>query len=269
MNDAPILRSKVFSAGTKFIVSEDTKDTIFGPGTTGFISYINGADRDYPNVIHYRAVITKRGKAGKERLEIGDLSTPVFDLEKEKVVDSLPDQKRKAYVHIEPVNIGPSVANLDTIDFIGWAAANTLYINKLSTKSKYKQVWPGDPNHPLNVARDAHKMFSVSPDETKKLFDTKEMRDLIIVTMHITGSTLVRSVMYYIMKASEIELSAITNICHVLGEPVPEEFIEDFKWYAKKNALLEYISKVFGSEEHMKKVIDTGAIKSVNEFFNN
>ena len=69
-SDDSILKSGVMISGAKFTVSDDSTDGTFGPGTTGFMAFVKGKDKDYSNVFFKRAVITRRGKTGKPRINV-------------------------------------------------------------------------------------------------------------------------------------------------------------------------------------------------------
>ena len=50
MKDIP--HGNIFTTGRKFVVTDETVDGVFGPGTTGMMSYIKGVDTTCPNVLY-------------------------------------------------------------------------------------------------------------------------------------------------------------------------------------------------------------------------
>lgn len=208
-----MMKSNIVNPGSKFVVSPKTEDTTLGPGTTGFISFVMGRDRDYSNVVHYRTIITRRGKAGKERLESFDLSTPIFDLGDDSIHRIMPDEKRKNYVHLE---IEPKQGNLlefKDIDFLGWGFAYVTFLRKLSAKVKPNNPWPSINNdHILNVFLNIQEYYAESPEETKKQFTRDESRrELIYYARLLESSVAVYSVMYK-AKMSQLEYIAVKSI---------------------------------------------------------
>ena len=231
------LTSQIFSTGTKFVVTDDTKDSTFGPGTTGFISYIKGYDQDYSNVVYLNTVIVKRGKGGKKRIDNSDLTTPIFDLNDENFLKIMPEEKRRYYVHIE---LAPSheraVQNMPEIDFLGWANAQARYIQKLSTRAKHVSVWPSSSDHFLNriLNIDGNYGDGIGDDLTNNIFREKFTKGI-----RMMEATLVKCSLLYMYKISELERKAITDLCAEglnIGDPsVMNETLDSFT--KKQNAL--------------------------------
>lgn len=211
MSEIIPLNSQIFSPGTKFIVTENTKDNTFGPGTTGFISYVKGHDQDYSNVVYLQTVILKRGKNGKKRLDNSELSTPVFDIEDENLVKVMPEEKRRYYVHIEPViYCEKDVLNMTDMDFIGWSHCQSMYVNKLSRRSSLMNSWPEDGNHYLNKILNINEFFT---EDIINEYSGNEFRQKFTKIIRILEATLVKSALIYLVKTSEIEKRAISELC--------------------------------------------------------
>lgn len=205
------LNSQIFNTGTKFIVTEDTKDNTFGPGTIGFISYVKGHDQDYTNVVYLNTVIIKRGKTGKRRISNSEISTPVFDFKDDNLSKVMPEEKRRYYVHIEPVSSYEcSVQSMSDIDFLGWSYAMVKYMQKLSTRAKHIMVWPTDPAHFLNQILNISENYMETMDSS---LTNPEFRDKFIKKIRMMESTLVRSALLYMCRVSEIENRAIIDLC--------------------------------------------------------
>lgn len=231
------LTSQIFNTGTKFVVTDDTTDSTLGPGTVGFISYVKGHDQDYTNVVYLNTVIIKRGRTGKKRISNNELSTPIFDFKDDNLTKVMPEEKRRYYVHIEPlVSNNNAIQNMSDIDFLGWSHAQTRYIQKLSTRAKHIAVWPADQEHFLNKILNINENYDDDMDDslTNSLFREKFSRNI-----RMLESTLVKSALLYMCKVSELERRAITDLYQEglnIGDPVVmEETIHMFK--KKKDAL--------------------------------
>jgi hypothetical protein len=206
------LASQIFPTGTKFVVTDETKDTTFGPGTTGFVSYVKGRDQDFANVLHYRIVTIKRGKGGKERIELNDISTPVFELEGEKFHEMMPDAKRRYYVPISPEPLPATVLEMSDLDFLAYGFAYARWVRKLNTRSKHVNAWPNSTEDLLNVFVRMDDYFTEDPDLAKERYAAEPVRDQITRRMRIMESTLVKCSLSYMTKIAEIETGAVHNI---------------------------------------------------------
>ena len=247
------LTSQIFNTGTKFIVTEDTKDSTFGPGTVGFISYVKGHDQDYTNVVYLNAIIIKRGKTGKRRIANSELSTPIFDFKDDNLAKVMPEEKRRYYVHIEPMSSYEStVQNMSDIDFLGWSYALVRYIQKLSTRAKHIAVWPADSTHFLNQILNISEnyMENMDPSLTNSLF-----RDQFIRKIRVLESTLVKSALLYMCKVSELENRAIMDLCqeglNIGDNDVMQKTMDVFK---KKRDALQTLTTNHGNIDMVNDV---------------
>lgn len=210
---AAILKSQIFTAGTKFVVAENSVDGTFGPGTTGYLSYVKGRDQDYKNVVYYRFITIQRGKGGKERLEVNELSTPVFEIEHENMAKLLPDAKRRYFVHIDPVLPAyNSIFEMPEIDFLAWSLAYAKLIRKLNTRAKHVNAWPGDPADPLNGFIRLDEYYGEDPGFAKSEYANPTARKRFIGRIRIMESTLMKCSLSYMTKVAEIEQAAIHEI---------------------------------------------------------
>jgi hypothetical protein len=207
-----MINSNIFNTGTKFVVNQRTEDTAIGPGTTGFISYVMGRDRDYSNVVHIQAVVTKRGKAGKERIELCEMSTPIFDIEDDSMKKIMPEEKRKNYVHITPEPRPGRLFDLCDIDFLGWGYAYTKFLRQLSSKAKHINPWPGDGDHILNVLYNIQDYYSEDAQETKKRYTTPDKKIELIECVRKLESSLAVCSLLYKVKITQLEYIAVKSI---------------------------------------------------------
>lgn len=213
MSKARILNSHIFSTGTKFVVTDQTKDGTFGPGTTGFVSYVKGKDRDFPNVVYLKAVVVKRGKGGKERLNFSEISTPIFETSDVDMTDLMPDEKRRYYVHIEPErDVAHDVMKMEEIDFLGWALSYAQYIFKLNSRAKRISVWPQENNAICNRILNLEEYYSEDPEHTKEVMANLGARTSFVQNIRIKESTLVKCCLSYMLKIAQLEEAAIKAV---------------------------------------------------------
>lgn len=249
-----IIKSQVFATGTKFTVTDETKDSTFGPGTTGFITYVKGRDQDFGNVIYYRAAIIKRGKTGKERLEMSDISTPVFDLEDENIHHILPDEKRRYYVHIRPLIHPENVMDMEDMDFLAYAFAYSRWVRKLNTRAKHVNAWPNDPASILNSFVRMDEYYSEDGTFAKHEYSNPERRDMFIKTIRIMESTLVKCALSYMEKVAEIESQAVRQILscdHKIGDKAA--LMKTLEFYSNKAKSLEALVATHLSKKSLPK----------------
>lgn len=237
MSKTTPLTSQIFNTGTKFIVTDDTKDSTFGPGTVGFVSYVKGHDQDYPNVAYFNAAIIRRGKTGKKRIDFSEMSTPIFDFKDDNLVKVMPEEKRRYYVHIEPVlPYEDRVQRMSDIDFLGWAHSQARYVQKLSTRAKHVAVWPSESASPLNRILNMNENYSEDMDDS---LTNAVSREKFSKSIRMLESTLVKSALLYMCKVSEVEKRAIACLCQEglnIGNPdTMEQTLHTFK--SKKDTL--------------------------------
>jgi hypothetical protein len=202
-------KSQIWMPGTKFVVSESTIDGAYGPGTTGFLAYVKGHDQDYPDVYFLRATIIRRGKGGKPRLESAELSTPIFPLEGDAAKTFLPPDKRKYYVHLERDPLGTAdIIEARVYDFLGWAFANALFMQKLAGHARHFRVWPEDGEHVLNKAKMMNEFYNEDPDFVENEFGGTGWRMAFIQQLRAIQATLSLSTLVYLARVAKLEKSA-------------------------------------------------------------
>lgn len=207
-----MLNSQMLNVGTKFVVTEESTDSIYGPGTTGFVSFVKGRDRDYPNVVFLQVVITKRGKTGKDRLDTAEISTPIFDINSEEVKKILPEEKRRYYVHIKVFPVNNYTINMATLDFVAWASAYTQYIYKLGLRAEPLQVWPKDSKNILNEMLVINDTYNENHELIEEKFSSEDFRRDLVMKIRKKESALIQCAKIYTNKITAIELRAITDL---------------------------------------------------------
>lgn len=212
MSEKKVLESNIKSPGTFFEVIEPTKDTTFGPGTRGIISYLHGFDRDYRNVAYIRFITLRRGKTGKDRIELNEITTPIFFTEDKDMSSILPDMERKSYVLIEPVPFTVnSIDSFERMEFIGWATAYATFLKRLHSWVNHN-VWPKEKNHVLNRLCSLPEYFAEDPDSAIDYWTPTEMRHAVVQQIRKMECTMSRLMMRYFKRMYDVEMSAIKTV---------------------------------------------------------
>ena len=206
-----LLTSKLVAPGTKFIVTSDIKDSTFGPGTIGIMSYIIKKDANFENVAHAYVTIIRRGKGGMDRVNHNQISFPIFfDKRMLEHEDYLPIEK-KYHVNIETIDYEMlNLLKIKPLDFLGWADAYTSYIrhiiNSMATMSK--GIWPSNPNHVVNEARRIIVLYDEDKKAAEKYYANDKWRKKFIIETRRMESALIRCVLKYKQLVSSITKNA-------------------------------------------------------------
>jgi hypothetical protein len=262
-----VLQSYLFEAGAKFTAVDRVKDGTFGPGSLGFISYVKSLDDNYQNLAKVVVVITRRGKGGKGRLGVHTLYLPVFVFENENFAKLMPDSNRKYYIHIEretdPIM---SIADMDALDFLGWATAMVIKLKKMSESCRHKK-WPEDKSNPLNRINRLYQHFEEDPDGHLVEYDNEDFRDNFIAECRRMNSAMARIHLQFDLKKVELELNAAEFLEYTnKGEFIPEdaedkkneyEFTDDDKLLTRSvkhyGSIKDEIQKLYDDKQTKKK----------------
>jgi len=156
---SPLIVDCVCNPGTKFIVADYTANKAFPPGSLGFISNYGGQFRTFPNTILAEAIIIRRGKKGKDRLERATFATPVFD-----TGPRVTESKYRGYNFVYTESTGDvykSVLDMPELDFLGWSLAYCHHLTKLFREMTNR--WPKEKYHPVNALKRAPGYFNEDP----------------------------------------------------------------------------------------------------------
>ena len=211
--DNPFL-SNIVRPGIMFQVIKPTKDNIFGPGTTGFITYVKGQDQDFPNVVFYKVIITRRGKGGKMRLESDEISIPIFLPKCRNLKSILPKIDRKHFVFIDvSLSLMPkNILEFDNHSFLGWALSWGCFLDKLHTRVRKVKWWPDDPSCTLNIIKTLSNRFMEDPSYTLENYTSQEFRTNVVTKIRHFESILSRCAIEYLYKTICIEQKAIISL---------------------------------------------------------
>lgn len=245
--------SMILNPGSKFIVNEKTVDSTFGPGTTGFISYVKGVDQDFSNVAYFEVIIIKRGKNGKDRLDVGEISVPIFDIDCESLNKVMPDEKRKYYVHIEPVKQEPSVMYFNDLDFLAWALSYSKYVHKLNTKVRNVSVWPQSTDDMLNTIINMNEYYNDDPPFMLTNYASTQSRIDFLESVRKIEATLSKLAISYISKTSDLELNAIKYIYTNTGEKFKSDImVNTYNYFEERKRTIQRIDMINRNPEILK-----------------
>ena len=218
------LASNLLTPGTKFAVTDDVKESTFGPGTTGFMSYIKNADSDYEDVAHAVVSIIRRGKGGKQRLDVSNISIPIFSDSRMLEHKNYLPIGRRHYVHIESIDFDvDDLITITPIDFLGWMTAYSRYLHYLvqNIAKQKKGLWPNDPQHNLNMAIRLPDMFLQNEEGTTAALTAEAWRTQFVVQARAKESALIKCALRY----KESVVKATLNSAQFL-EYTNEEYYE-------------------------------------------
>lgn len=259
------LTSKIFQTGTKFMVTDTSKDTTIGPGSTGFVSYVKGHDQDYANVVYIRFISTRRGKTGKERIERQDLSMPIFDIDDKDAASMLPDPKRKFFVNIEPVEFNVrSIEELDDMDFLGWALAWSTFLRKLNSRSQYISAWPSGDKLLDNLAT-TDSFFADNPTFAKEQLAAAKVRKGFTNSIRMIESTLRSASLSYMKRVAGIEKEAARAILNSKLEFAKNPIAQNtLKTFVNKYKALDTLNAA-KNKDGKKKGLPAKAVKKATD----
>lgn len=258
-----ILQHCLFNTGVRFTVTPDVKETTFAPGSVGFMSFVKEADHDYQNVAYITAVIVRRGKGGKARVNANGLSIPVFNDERMLKHDNYLPLGRRYYVHVEKMPLDEKhLLDLDDLSFVGWACAQAKYLNHLIlnvTRPKAKKLWPGKNNNsPLVHAFNFPDYFDAEKDEVFEKYATKEFRSTFIEEARRMESYLAKCVLLHQKSIASILLNSAHFLTYTnekyyevadkkLAKNTVEFYEKKHKWLTKMSSVKAQVNKDGGN----------------------
>jgi len=258
MTEKTNIKSQLFHHGSKFIVTGESEDSTYGPGTMGFISFVKGFDQDFPNVAYLVVSVVRRGKGGKLRVERAEISTPIFEFDNAALKENMPDEKRRFYVHIEGQQNLTNVNDMLSVDFIGWAFAIAMFVNKLSQCSKHFKPWPNSSAHVLNKALNAADIWAESEEHAVEVLSDPDFRNSFVREARIMESTLVKSSLGYMAKVAGLEEAAATHLLKLNPKDANKQIATNKDLHeVMKNAVL----KKMALENTSKKLVPSKKAK--------
>jgi len=242
-----ILKSNLLNPGAKFVATNEVKDTTLPPHSSGFFSYFKNPDRDYQNVAHGVAIIVRRGKTGQQRVEVKDISFPVFtDKRMLKYEDYLPIG-RKMYIHIKEREsfIKEDLSTVKSLDFLGWAHAYATYLKYIVTNHVHpvkRAGWSDETiDRPLIRAMRIPSLFNEDSNATLDSFGSDEYRRNFVTSARKLEAKLIKCICSY--KKSVV--ASILNSSHFV-------VYTNQKYYKVVDEKLADDTVLFYKEKHKK-----------------
>ncbi len=213
-NKLRLLANNLYSAGTKFIVTPDVKGNLFMPSSIGFVAYMVETDFDYQNVASIKVIMTRRGKGGQKRINVSDISIPIFSNDDMLKRENYLPVERRTYAHIESMPLSEeNLLNIDQLDFLGWSCAYATYLQYLAFNFSYPRgVGNNWTDGPLKDVHLLPQRFEENPKRYLREYGEKDFRIEFISKARELESVLIKCATSY--KKSVIE--AILNSAHFL-----------------------------------------------------
>jgi len=247
-----ILKSNLFNPGTKFIATDDIKDTTLPPNSLGFFSFFKSPDRDYQNVVYARVIIIRRGKTGQERIEQKEISLPIF-LDKRMLdhEEYLPIGRR-LYLHVKEEPFAErNLMSISPLEFLGWCLAYTRYLKYITESFIYptrRAHWDEQVvGRNIYNADKIATFFVDSPAETIRTFAGRDFRNEFVVSARKLESKLIKCVCSYkkstvasILNSSYFVEHTNENHYKVVDEKLAKNTVSFYKKkYAKISDIVE------------------------------
>jgi len=241
-----ILKSNLFNPGTKFVATDDVKDTTLPPGSLGLFSFFKKADRDYQNVAIGTVVIIRRGKGGQNRIEVKDISFPIFTDKRMLEHEEYLPIGRKLYIHIEEEPFAKNnLAELPPLEFLVWCYAYTKYLRYIvgnfvypASRASWKESAVG---RALITAERIPEYFADNMSNTYKTLANTDFRTSFVVSARRLESKLAKCICSY----KKATIASILNSSHFIEHTNKNHYI-----VADKNLVENTIS--FYGEEYEK-----------------
>lgn len=217
-----IITSQLLEAGAKFIVSDESQDSTITPGSCGFMCMLSGVDNTYQNVARISAMMTRRGKGGKARVDYNKLTVPILlpEIEKkehrENFTKLMPDEKKKYHVLIERASEPyTDLMQVSDLDFIGYAASMSHRLLKMSQRCKHSK-WPEEKANPVRVMASMHERFNEDPDRFLEQYGSSPgFRSAFIDEMRRMSSAMARIQLIMDKERVEVEQHAAEFLKYV------------------------------------------------------
>lgn len=166
------MKNNLLRTGQKFKVIPPTNDTSFGPGSLGFMSYMEKLDGSFMNLAQMKATIIRRGKTGKARINFTRIYVPIFPLtdaefklDQKAFMKAMPDGGvRSPMLFIKKAMPAEfNVMEMSGLDFLGWAHSQVRCYRNMIETCKHSN-WPESKSHPFNRMMTLSDRFEEDPE---------------------------------------------------------------------------------------------------------
>lgn len=231
------VHSTITNPGTPFVLGEKVKNKTFLPGSEGYLSYVLGPDHSNPNIVFHKAIITRRGKNGKTRMDSGVFLSPIFVLPESCNELMAEKEEKKHFVDLIVNTENPVMYNLssnqtlDDLSFVASILARGLFVKTLD-KVLYKDdnlivqkiglrefkevyIWPKKKSDSLlkKLVEEVQNMFI--PEDLTPIghhFCSKVVRTNIMEELKLLESFLVIPKLEYQRQTDIMSLAALDYI---------------------------------------------------------
>jgi len=224
-------------AGTPFDINSLIKDSVFVPGTRGFISLIQGPDYKNPNIVFLKSVVVRRGVGGKDRINSNVLLCPIFksDTIKDKSIMFPKESDEVEYKYLVDLDEAPTKMLGDVtdkeyighIDFMGWLLSKALLLKALDSvvyeaineslgihNGRQNNIWK--PRNESLLSEFTHIVETqVVGDDLKSLFEsfcTKGQRTSLVSELYSVEAKLSVPKIEYNKRAATVIAGAYKHI---------------------------------------------------------
>lgn len=203
------LDSGVFPVGTKITVSPAVKSSTYPPSSTGFVGSFSGQFNHSPNVAILNTSIIRKGKRGKQRIEIVHLAVHIFDIEMER--KKIESNEFRGYIFVHMANTGnaySSVMDMEPLEFLGWGTAHHTYIFDMYKEANVTGKWPKDRHNPVNIMGAMSSKFHNNPANALQTYADEAFRGDFVRTLRKMEASVAKTAMQYKLRTCSAELKA-------------------------------------------------------------
>jgi hypothetical protein len=260
------INESLLEVGTKFTVSDQIKEVNLSPGSIGFISSVGGTHEDFQNVARVTVMLTRKGKAGKPRIERIEMISPIFYYyeNEENFKKIMPAAGSNNWYGVLERIDGPveNLIKMQTLDFLGWASAVVYNLRGMLGKIRHGW-WPEDQGNPLNRFARMSEMFNEDPDKFLELYQPEKVRRETIEAIRRMEGTLFK---LRLMQNAK-RLQSIANAAEFLTFVNNGEFIaEDAEDKKNEYRFTEDTALLAGNVEyHAERLKEIGEVCKKNK----
>lgn len=201
---------------SRFEVTDLIKNNIYPPGSNGYFVYTMPHNMAAGSgIVKAVVVFLRRGKSGKDRIETKQVSLPGYYEEKRegKIEQAVGDYNKRGCLELtELVHGNKDTMALSPLDFVGWAAAKTMFMHYI--RHNYvtlDKMWPKSKEHVLNVFRNTQNidyLLSKKKDLFEHTYANPDIRIGVINALRTKEVQMFRAVEQY-----EAQIKANKRLC--------------------------------------------------------
>ena len=168
---------------------EYSEHNLLPVGTIGYIimsqpELIDGV------IILQDVLITRKGKTGKNRLDCGNVFSPVFFSEKHNVGTNI--NHRNKFAVLKDISSCKNLLSLNKLEFLEWAYVVHNYLKKIVNGIPGATLWPNLKKNPLNTIYGIVDSYINYGEDILDKYITNAFRQLFIKNVRIVKGSLVK-----------------------------------------------------------------------------